>query len=118
MSTSASTWAPTFESDGSVSDLVSGHDCFEIGRAAYELADYYHTIFWMQEAYNRVEKENSPTASMTDILEYLSFSLYKQGNVKRALALTKQLTAIGSLQLLMILGHYIAGAISRSSISR
>jgi prolyl 4-hydroxylase len=73
----------------------SGHDCFEVGRAAYNSADFYHTLFWMQEAYNRVENESPPTASMTDILEYLSFSLYQQGNVKRALALTKRLAALG-----------------------
>ncbi|VDN00578.1 unnamed protein product, partial [Onchocerca ochengi] len=70
--------------------LTAG-DCFEIGRAAYYANDYYHTIMWMQEARERVEKEVTPTANLEDILEYLAFSLYKQGNLKRALLLTDEL---------------------------
>ncbi|VDM99150.1 unnamed protein product, partial [Onchocerca ochengi] len=45
----------------------------------------------MQEARERVEKEVTPTANLEDILEYLAFSLYKQGNLKRALLLTDEL---------------------------
>uniref|UniRef100_A0A8R1XPL3 procollagen-proline 4-dioxygenase n=1 Tax=Onchocerca volvulus TaxID=6282 RepID=A0A8R1XPL3_ONCVO len=66
-------------------------DCFEIGRAAYSEYDYYHTIMWMQEARGRVEKEPVPTANLEDILEYLAFSLYEQGNLKRALLLMDEL---------------------------
>ncbi|VDN02993.1 unnamed protein product, partial [Onchocerca ochengi] len=46
---------------------------------------------WMQEARERVEKETVPTANLEDILEYLAFSLYKQGNLKRALLLMDEL---------------------------
>ncbi|VDM91575.1 unnamed protein product, partial [Onchocerca ochengi] len=70
--------------------LTAG-DCFEIGRAAYDEYDYYHAITWMQEARERVEKETVPTANLEDILEYLAFSLYRQGNLKRALLLTDEL---------------------------
>ncbi|MCP9259530.1 Prolyl 4-hydroxylase subunit alpha-1 [Dirofilaria immitis] len=70
---------------------LNAGDCFEIGRAAYYAYDYYHTILWMQEARQRVEKEAIPTAELEDILEYLAFSLYKQGNLKRALLLTDEL---------------------------
>ncbi|VDN07459.1 unnamed protein product, partial [Thelazia callipaeda] len=70
---------------------LSASDCFEIGRAAYDAYDYYHTILWMQEARERVEQEAVPTASLEDILEYLAFSLYKQGNLKHALLLTDEL---------------------------
>lgn len=45
----------------------------------------------MQEAQKRVQKEGKPTADPEDILEYLAFSLYKQGNLKRALLLTDEL---------------------------
>ncbi|MCP9263869.1 Prolyl 4-hydroxylase subunit alpha-1 [Dirofilaria immitis] len=69
--------------------VIAG-DCFEIGRVAYKANDYYHTIMWMQEARERVEKEIIPTANLEDILEYLAFSLYKQGNLKRALLLTDE----------------------------
>ncbi|VDM99299.1 unnamed protein product, partial [Onchocerca ochengi] len=70
--------------------LTAG-DCFEIGRAAYHACDYYHSIMWMQEARERVEKEAIPTADPEFILEYLAFSLYKQDNLKRALLLTDEL---------------------------
>ncbi|VBB33991.1 unnamed protein product [Acanthocheilonema viteae] len=70
--------------------LTAG-DCFEIGRAAYNLKDYYHTILWMQEAQERVQNESKPTVDTEDILEYLAFALYKQGNLKRALLLTDEL---------------------------
>lgn len=70
------------------------HDCFEIGRLAYNAEDYYHTLLWMQESMDRAEKENPPTATEADILEYLAFALYKQGNVKRALLATDRLYKI------------------------
>uniref|UniRef100_A0A8R1XP82 procollagen-proline 4-dioxygenase n=1 Tax=Onchocerca volvulus TaxID=6282 RepID=A0A8R1XP82_ONCVO len=70
--------------------LTAG-DCFEIGRVAYNKHDYYHTIMWMQEARERVEKEAVRSANLDDILEYLAFSLYKQGNLKRALLLADEL---------------------------
>uniref|UniRef100_A0A1I8AHF3 procollagen-proline 4-dioxygenase n=1 Tax=Steinernema glaseri TaxID=37863 RepID=A0A1I8AHF3_9BILA len=72
----------------------SAHDCFEIGRVAYNAEDFYHTILWMEEAKKRVVKEDPPTASMEDILEYLGFSMYKQGNLKHALKLTEELYRI------------------------
>uniref|UniRef100_A0A915BIH4 Prolyl 4-hydroxylase alpha subunit domain-containing protein n=2 Tax=Parascaris univalens TaxID=6257 RepID=A0A915BIH4_PARUN len=80
--------------NSSVGQQLSSHDCFEVGRAAYNQNDYYHTILWMQEAQLRLENEDPPTANIGDILEYLAFSLYKQGNVKRALALTKKLVQL------------------------
>uniref|UniRef100_A0A0N4ZCK5 procollagen-proline 4-dioxygenase n=1 Tax=Parastrongyloides trichosuri TaxID=131310 RepID=A0A0N4ZCK5_PARTI len=72
----------------------TAHDCFEIGRAAYNDQNYYHTVNWMQEAMKRLENETPRTVDYTEILEYLAFALYKQGNVKRALALTKKLVSI------------------------
>ncbi|VDK84324.1 unnamed protein product [Onchocerca ochengi] len=74
---------------------LTAEDCFGIGRAAYNKYDYYHTILWMQEARKRVEKEAIPTVNLEDILEYLAFSLYKQGNLKRALLLTEELCHMG-----------------------
>uniref|UniRef100_A0A9J2PY10 procollagen-proline 4-dioxygenase n=1 Tax=Ascaris lumbricoides TaxID=6252 RepID=A0A9J2PY10_ASCLU len=80
--------------NSSVGQQLSSHDCFEVGRAAYNQNDYYHTILWMQEAQLRLENEDPPTAKIGDVLEYLAFSLYKQGNIKRALALTKKLVQL------------------------
>lgn len=47
----------------------------------------------------RSEKENPPAATEADILEYLAFALYKQGNVKRALLATERLYKICTNQL-------------------
>lgn len=66
-------------------------DCFELGRIAYNEKDYYHTILWMEEAMNRMEKETPRTVEESKILDYLAFAMFQQGNVKRALALTKRL---------------------------
>lgn len=74
--------------------LVLAHDCFELGRIAYNQADYYHTLMWMEEAMARAHREDPPTASEPEILEYLAFAMYQQGNVKRALAMTKRLYAM------------------------
>ncbi|VDM93677.1 unnamed protein product, partial [Onchocerca ochengi] len=57
---------------------LSARDCFEIGRAAYHAFGYYHTILWMQEERDRVEKETVPTANLEDILKYLAFLLHEQ----------------------------------------
>lgn len=53
-----------------------GGDCFELGRQAYNVQDYYHTVLWMQEALERLEKENIKTASQADVLEYMAYSTY------------------------------------------
>ncbi|CAB3401441.1 unnamed protein product [Caenorhabditis bovis] len=69
----------------------SARDCFEIAKAAYNEHDFYHTVMWMQEAQRRLGQEDEPTADLDDILEYLAFALYKQGNLKHALKLTEEL---------------------------
>ncbi|KRY72308.1 Prolyl 4-hydroxylase subunit alpha-2, partial [Trichinella pseudospiralis] len=73
---------------------LDANGCFELGRVAYNQKDYYHVILWMQEALNRVEHENPPSVDEAEILEYLAFGMYQQGNVKRALQLTKRLQRI------------------------
>ncbi|KRZ67945.1 Prolyl 4-hydroxylase subunit alpha-2, partial [Trichinella papuae] len=73
---------------------LDANGCFELGRVAYNQKDYYHVILWMQEALNRVEHENPPSVDQAEILEYLAFGMYQQGNVKRALQLTKRLQRI------------------------
>lgn len=69
----------------------TAEDCFEIGRAAYNSRDYYHCLQWMMEAEERMRSESNPRVSKSDLLEYTAYALYQQGNIKRALALTKQL---------------------------
>jgi prolyl 4-hydroxylase len=71
-------------------ELTAG-DCFELGRHSYTNGDYYHTVLWMQESLHRVQDENPVTADVAEILEYLAFSTFKQGNVHEALRLTYRL---------------------------
>ncbi|VDO89613.1 unnamed protein product [Heligmosomoides polygyrus] len=73
-------------------------DCFEIAKAAYNDGDFYHTILWMEEAKRRLEKEEQPTARLEQILEYLSYSLFKQGNPKHALRLPNHPRAKGNIK--------------------
>lgn len=70
--------------------LTAG-DCWELGRQSYNNEDHYHTVLWMGEALNKFEEETNKTVSREEILEYLAFSTYVQGNVKEALQLTNEL---------------------------
>ncbi|GLV45494.1 prolyl-4-hydroxylase-alpha EFB [Carabus blaptoides fortunei] len=74
-------------------ELTAG-DCFELGRQAYNNGDYYHTVLWMQESDSRLGREVNETIHKSDILEYLAFSTYMQGNTPLALQLTKELLEI------------------------
>lgn len=67
-----------------------------IGRLAYKTKDYYHTLLWLQEAYDKIQQESDPSyENLQEILDKLSFSLFKQGNVKRALLIAEELLKIG-----------------------
>ncbi|XP_017076371.2 prolyl 4-hydroxylase subunit alpha-1 [Drosophila eugracilis] len=73
---------------------MSSDDCFELGRQSYVNHDYYHTVLWMNEAMARMlEEPSNHTQSFTkaDILEYLAFSTYKEGNIESALTMTNEL---------------------------
>ncbi|XP_037084347.1 prolyl 4-hydroxylase subunit alpha-2-like [Pollicipes pollicipes] len=70
--------------------LTAG-DCFELGRQSYNNADFKHTALWMEEAWKIWRQEQERTAPLGDILEYLAFSIYKMGDIQRALSLTNQL---------------------------
>ncbi len=71
---------------------LTANDCFELGRQAYVNDDYYHTVLWMQEAIDRLDKEESVNPSdRVAILEYLAFATYRRGNVRQALKLTHRL---------------------------
>ncbi|XP_057666145.1 prolyl 4-hydroxylase subunit alpha-1 [Diorhabda carinulata] len=76
------------------SSELTAADCFELGRQSYNNGDYYHTLLWMTEAEERLRDEANHTISQSDILEYLAFSTYKQGNVHLALDLTNKLLEI------------------------
>ena len=67
---------------------LSAHDCFELGRQAYNNGDYFHTTVWMDQAMKLFHEETEKSLSQSDILEYQAFSAYMSGNIRRALKLT------------------------------
>lgn len=73
------------------SPRMTANDCYELGRIAYNDGDFYHTVLWMQEAFKLTRMENPPSIPIPVILDYLSYSTYKQGNTAEALRLTIEL---------------------------
>ena len=71
--------------------VLSAHDCFELGRQAYNNGDYVHTNIWMDQAMRLFHEEKEKSIGQSDILEYLAFSAYMSGNIRRALKLTNQM---------------------------
>lgn len=71
-------------------------DCFDLGKVAYLEADYYHTELWMAQALSQLEQGEASTAVDTvTVLDYLSYSVYQQGELDRALQFTKRLLELG-----------------------
>jgi len=77
------------------STQLTAADCFELGRQSYNHQDFYHTVLWMSEALAKYEQERNRTkVERWEILEYLAYSTYMQGNVRNALQLTDELLTI------------------------
>ncbi|XP_041797044.1 prolyl 4-hydroxylase subunit alpha-3 [Chelmon rostratus] len=79
-----------------VSVLLSGDDCFLVGKVAYEQEDYYHSVQWLEESvrlFRGTGGEWSPEneGTLEDALDHLAFSHFKTGNVSYALSLSQEL---------------------------
>uniref|UniRef100_A0A9J7X299 Prolyl 4-hydroxylase subunit alpha-3 n=2 Tax=Cyprinus carpio TaxID=7962 RepID=A0A9J7X299_CYPCA len=77
-----------------VSDTLSGDDCFLVGKVAYDLEDYYHSVHWFEEAVRLFRgREWSPEneGTLEDALDHLAFSHFKTGNISYALSLSQEL---------------------------
>ncbi|XP_040047147.2 prolyl 4-hydroxylase subunit alpha-3 isoform X1 [Gasterosteus aculeatus] len=79
-----------------VSVPLSGDDCFQVGKVAYEQEDYYHSVQWLEESVRLFRgtggiwrPENEGT--LEDALDHLAFSHFKTGNVSHALSLSQEL---------------------------
>lgn len=70
-------------------------DCFELGKIAYSEVDYYHTGLWMTQALRQLDEGEESTLDKVTVLDYLSYALYQQGEMERALEFTKKLLALG-----------------------
>ncbi|XP_049915362.1 prolyl 4-hydroxylase subunit alpha-1-like [Epinephelus moara] len=67
-------------------------DCYDLGKVAYSEADYYHTELWMVQALKQLDGgEASDTVDAVAILDYLSYSVYQQGELEGALTYTQRL---------------------------
>ncbi|MCI4386760.1 hypothetical protein PGIGA_G00066280 [Pangasianodon gigas] len=69
-------------------------DCFDMGKTAYNENDYYHAVLWMQQALRQMDAGEETKTSKSDILDYLSYSVYQMGDVPRAIELTRRLVFI------------------------
>ncbi|XP_060943079.1 prolyl 4-hydroxylase subunit alpha-1b isoform X3 [Limanda limanda] len=66
-------------------------DCYELGKIAYSDVDYYHTELWMAQALRQLDEGEESTLDSVTVLDYLSYSIYQQGDIERALVLTMRL---------------------------
>ncbi|XP_041665794.1 prolyl 4-hydroxylase subunit alpha-3 isoform X2 [Cheilinus undulatus] len=76
--------------------LLSGDDCYLVGKVAYEQGDYYHSVQWLEESvrlFRGTGGEWSPenAGTLEDALDHLAFSHFKTGNVSYALSLSQEL---------------------------
>uniref|UniRef100_A0A8D0BV74 Prolyl 4-hydroxylase subunit alpha-1 n=1 Tax=Salvator merianae TaxID=96440 RepID=A0A8D0BV74_SALMN len=72
--------------------FLTAEDCFELGKIAYTEADYYHTELWMEQALKQLDDgEVSSSINKVSILDYLSYAVYQQGDLDKAVMLTKRL---------------------------
>ncbi|XP_037638399.1 prolyl 4-hydroxylase subunit alpha-1b isoform X3 [Sebastes umbrosus] len=69
-------------------------DCYELGKIAYSDVDYYHTELWMIQALKQLDQGEESTLDSVTVLDYLSYSIYQQGELERALDYTKKLLAL------------------------
>jgi len=50
-------------------------ECYDLGRVAYTNGDFYHTLMWMQEALDHLEKETTNSSvKRIDILDHLAYA--------------------------------------------
>lgn len=70
-------------------------DCFDLGKVAYSEADYYHTELWMLQALKQLDQGEESAIDKVSVLDYLSYSVYQQGDLEKALELTKRLLELG-----------------------
>lgn len=57
-------------------------ECYDLGRVAYTNGDFYHTLMWMQEALDHLEKEtNNRSIKKIDILDHLAYATSQVNNI-------------------------------------
>lgn len=74
---------------------MTAEDCFELGKIAYSDADYYHTELWMSQALKQLDEGEESTLDKVTVIDYLSYAIYQQGEMERAMEYTKRLIEMG-----------------------
>ncbi|XP_071379446.1 prolyl 4-hydroxylase subunit alpha-1-like [Centroberyx affinis] len=86
---------PGTSSSGSFRSSLTVDDCYELGKIAYSETDYYHTELWMAQALKQLDRGDASAAvDAVTVLDYLSYSIYQQGELERALEQTKRLLSL------------------------
>ncbi|XP_067888900.1 prolyl 4-hydroxylase subunit alpha-3 [Heterodontus francisci] len=85
----------------SLSGNLSADDCFQIGKVAYDIGDYYHAVTWLEEAVILFRQSigiwnTEDQGSLEEALDHLAFSHYMTGNVGYAVTLSKELFQLDS----------------------
>ncbi|XP_063822670.1 prolyl 4-hydroxylase subunit alpha-1-like [Ostrinia nubilalis] len=74
---------------------MSAGDCFEIGKALYEVQDYTNSLAWMTEALRKYsEKDELSDYRVIDYMEYIALSHYYLGDTKSALHWTERIVEL------------------------
>lgn len=85
---------PGITTDLPFKSTLSVEDCYELGKIAYSEADYYHTELWMAQALKQLDEGEESSTEIVTVLDYLSYSVYQQGELERALEHTKRLLTV------------------------
>ncbi|XP_058262144.1 prolyl 4-hydroxylase subunit alpha-1a isoform X4 [Hemibagrus wyckioides] len=85
---------PGLPTDLPYKSTLTVEDCFELGKIAYSEADYYHTELWMTQALRQLDEGEESSIDAVTVLDYLSYSVYQQGELERALEHTKKLLTL------------------------
>lgn len=85
---------PGITTDLPFKSTLSVEDCYELGKIAYSEADYYHTELWMTQALKQLDEGEESSTEIVTVLDYLSYSVYQQGELERALEHTKRLLTV------------------------
>ncbi|GAB1292386.1 Procollagen-proline 4-dioxygenase [Apodemus speciosus] len=67
---------------------LTADDCFQVGKVAYDMGDYYHAIPWLEEAVGLFRRsygewKTEDEASLEDALDYLAFACFQSPDNKR-----------------------------------
>ena len=81
----------TLATDLETLPTLSAEECATIGKRAYWINDYYHAAIWMDAAWRLVQGGDDSAGDGADILDYFSFSLSQQGDIKQARDVTLKL---------------------------